>query len=117
MKRLIPATIILIFVISVCTAAHICIDRACDQTIADIESFYNEEISGKQLEKIWKDRKEKMSLFVNHEFLDEVSVYIGQLTLSSEEDDIPELDMAYKNIKTTLSLIKAEQTLALHSFY
>lgn len=117
MKRLIPATIIFIFIISVCITAHICIDRACDKTIADIEKFYSDELSAKELEKIWKDRKEEMSLFVNHEFLDEVSVYIGQLTLSSEEDDIPELDMAYKNIKTTLSLIKAEQTLALHSFY
>ncbi|MDO4608221.1 MAG: DUF4363 family protein [Clostridia bacterium] len=117
MKRLIPAAIILIFVIVICITAHTCIDRACDQTIVDIERFYKEEMSGKELEKIWRDRKEEMSLFVNHEFLDEVSVYIGQLTLSSEEDDIPELDMAYKNIKTTLSLIKAEQTLALHSFY
>ncbi len=117
MKRLIPAGIIFVLVIAVCITAHTFIDRACDKTIVDIEKFYNEEIDAAQLEKIWKDRKEEMSLFVNHEFLDEMSLYIGQLTLSSKEDNIPELDMTYKNINTTLSLIKAEQTLALHSFY
>ncbi len=117
MKRLIPAGIIFVLVIAICITAHKFIDQSCEKTIVDIERFYNEEISGKELEKIWKDRKEEMSLFVNHEFLDEMSLYIGQLTLSSEEDNIPELDMTYKNINTTLSLIKAEQTLALHSFY
>ncbi len=117
MKRLIPAVIIFVIVITVCVTAHICIDRACDQTLEDMEMFYSEQLTAKELEKIWHDRKEKMSLFVNHSFLDELSLYIGQLTLSSEEDNIPELDMTYRNIKTTLSLIKSEQTLALHSFY
>lgn len=117
MKRLIPAAIIFVFIIAICITAHICIDRACDQTLIDVEKFYNEKITANELEKQWRERKENMALFVNHSFLDDVSIYIGQLTLSNKENTIPEFDMVYKSIKTTLKLIKDEQTLALHSFY
>ncbi len=117
MKRLIPAAVIFIFIIAVCVTAHIFTDCACDKTLSDIEKFYDKKISADELEKAWKDRKEEMSLFVNHSFLDDISVYIGQLTLSNNDDSIPELDMIYKNIESTLNLIKDEQTLALHSFY
>ncbi len=117
MKRLIPAAIILVFIITICVWAHICIDRACDKTLSDVKKFYNEKITAQELEKLWRERKENMALFVNHEFLDEISIFIGQLTLSSDENSRLELDMIYKNVETTLKLIKDEQTLALHSFY
>lgn len=117
MKRLIPAAIILIFIISVCICAHVFVDRACDQTVNDIEAYYNNKITASTLENSWKERKEQMALFVNHDFLDKISVYIGQLTVSSSNGSSPELNAIYKNIESVLSLIKAEQKFALHSFY
>ncbi len=116
MKRLIPAVIILVFIISICVVAHICVDRACEKTLDDIEVFYNGGITADQLENRWKERKEQMALFVNHGFLDKISVYMGQLTLATD-DNSHELNAVYKNIKSVLSLIKAEQKFALHSFY
>lgn len=117
MKRLIPAAIILVFIISVCICAHIYVDRACEQTIDDIENYYNKSITATQLENNWQERKEQMALFVNHDFLDKISIYMGQLTLTSEKDGSPEFDTVYKNIESVLSLIRAEQKFALHSFY
>ncbi|MBQ8741493.1 MAG: DUF4363 family protein [Clostridia bacterium] len=117
MKRLIPATLIFIFIIAVCIGAHMYVDNACDQTINDIENYYNQSITGDELEEKWQERKENMALFVNHNFLDKISVYIGQLTLTEEEDNSPEFDTVYKNIESILELIKAEQKFALHSFY
>lgn len=117
MKRLIPAAIILIFIISVCIYAHIYVARACEQTIDDIENYYNKSITAAQLENNWQDRKEQMALFVNHDFLDKISVYMGQLTVASNNGNSPELNVIYKNIESVLSLIKAEQKFALHSFY
>ncbi len=116
MKRLIPAAIILVFIISICICAHICVDRACQKTIDDIENYRNKNITAAQLENSWKKRKEQMALFVNHGFLDKISVYIGQLTISTD-DNSSEFDTIYKNIKSVISLIKAEQKFALHSFY
>lgn len=117
MKRLIPAGIILIFIISICIFSNIFIDRACEQTIDDINAYYDQNISADVLHDSWNRQKEKMSLFVNHGFLDKISVYIGQLTMGESESNPPESDTIYKNIKTILSLIKEEQEFDLHSFY
>lgn len=117
MKRLIPAAIILILLISVCIGSHIYVDRACEKTLIDINAFQDKKISASTLENFWKERKEQMGIFVNHSFLDKISLYIGQLTLSIEKDNSSEFDTVYKNIETLLELIKAEQKLALHSFY
>lgn len=117
MKRLIAAAVILIFIISVCVCAHVCVDRACKQTLTDIENYYNKSITHQQLENSWKKNKEKMAFFANHGFLDKISVYIGQLDLVSQGGNTPENDLTYKNIQTVLSLIKEEQKLGLHSFY
>ncbi len=117
MKRLFPAAIILVFVISVCVCAHLYVDRACDETLKDIENYYNKNIAAATLEDIWHQRKENMSLFVNHDFLDKISVYIGQLTLTSAQDNPTFFDTVYKNIESVLQLIKEEQSFGLHSFY
>ena len=116
MKRLIPAAIILLFIISICIIAHIFLDHACEKTLDDIEHFYNGSITAAQLENRWKERKEQMALFVNHDFLDKISVYVGQLALTTD-DNSPDHNVIYKNIESVLSLIKAEQEFAPHSFY
>lgn len=117
MKRLIPAGIILVFLISICIFSNIYVDRICEQALDDIKAYHNKEISATSLEGSWNHQKEKMSLFVNHGFLDKISVYIGQLTLTENKDNHPESDTIYKNIQTVLSLIKEEQKFELHSFY
>lgn len=116
MKRLIPAAIILIFVITVCIGANLYVNTSCKETLNDIDAYYNQTITASQLEKFWKERKEKMSLFVNHGFLDKISIYIGQLTVQ-ENNNSPDSNVIYKSIESVLELIKAEQKFALHSFY
>ncbi len=117
MKRLIPAIAILVFTITLCSLANIFVDHACDQTLDDIESYYSQHITASELENSWQKRKEQMSLFVNHGFLDKISIYIGQLTVVSNDNTSSETNAIYKNIESVLSLIKEEQKFALHSFY
>ena len=116
MKRLIPATIILVFTISLCICSHILVDRACDNTLKDINDFYNQTINAQSLQNSWQKRKEKMALFVNHSFLDEISLYMGQLAVYNDFNS-EYFEHTLKNIQTTLSMIKAEQQLSAHSFY
>ena len=117
MKRLIPASIILILLITICFCSHSYIDKLCKQTALDIEKYRNQTIAASVLEENWKNQKEKMSIFVNHEFLDKISIYIGQLTASDITANPDVLETTYKNILTVLSMIKEEQRLELHSFY
>lgn len=116
MKRLIPATVILFSTILICVYAHTFIKKSCNDTLVDINRYNNREISASELENSWKKRKEKMSLFVNHGFLDNISLYIGQLTLT-DNTNTAEIAIAHKNIESTLTLIITEQKLGLHSFY
>lgn len=117
MKRLIPAGIILIFIVSLCIFSHLYVDRICEQTLDDINAYYNQIITADTLQNSWQQRKEQMAIFVNHGFLDKISVYIGQLALTTEENNHSASDTVYKNIQTVLSLIKEEQKFELHSFY
>lgn len=114
MKRLIPAAIILIFIITVCIGANIYVNKNCDLTLEYINEYRNNKITNTKLEDFWQERKEKMSLFVNHGFLDKITVYIGQLAAS---EDLSDSDIVYKNIESVLNLIRTEQEFALHSFY
>ena len=114
MKRLIPAAIILVSIITICFVANIYVNQNCDLTLENIKKYQNNEISSSKLESIWQEQKEKMALFVNHGFLDKITIYIGQL---SAKENKTELDVIYDNIESVIKLIKAEQEFALHSFY
>ena len=117
MKRLIPATIIFIFIISLCFSSHVLVYKITNKTLDDIDSFYNKTISAKQLQQSWQKNKEKLSLFVNHGFLDDISVYVGQLTIADADIKSPEFETIHKNILTIINMIKEEQRFASHSFY
>ena len=93
------------------------VKTACDNLITDIDSFYNKNISADALQSNWQNNKEKMSAFVNHQFLDDISLYIGQLTVSDADIKSPEFNTTRTNILTIISMIKNEQHLAAHSFY
>lgn len=116
MKRLIYAVIVLVIALSLTFYSHIAVKNYCKETHDDINQFYNQKISAEQLEKSWNKRKEKMSAFVNHEFLDQISLYIGQITLGDNNED-ENFSTAQKNIETLLTMIKDEQRLAAHNFY
>lgn len=117
MKRLIPAAIILVFTITACICANIYIEKACDKTLENIEEFCDEKITSDELEELWHQRKENMALFVNHSFLDQTTIYIGQLTVALYDSDTSKFNMIYKDIESVLSLVKDEQKFSVESFY
>ena len=116
MKRIFPAIVILLFTISLCIYSHSFVDNACNTTLSDINDFRNNYISGDTLERYWVERKEKMSLFVNHSFLDDITISIGQL-ITYDNKNSEYFNHTFKNIQTLLSMIKEEQQFAAHSFY
>ena len=117
MKRLIPAAIILIFIIVLCILANISVTNNLEKTLDDINRFKNSIISEYQLQESWSNTKEKLSVFVNHGPLDDISVYIGQLTLLNSDTTYPQFEAIYKNIQTIISSIKEDLRFSVHSFY
>lgn len=116
MKRLIPAAIILAIIITLCVVSYLCIVEICSDTLHDIDQYYNKVISADTLNQNWESNKEKLAVFANHNFLDKITIYIGQLTLSENSKKEKSYEI-YQNIKTILSIIKEEQRPSLHSFY
>lgn len=116
MKRLIYATAVLILAITLTVYSHFAVNSATKKTIDDINKFCDQKITSEKLVSNWKQRKENMSAFVNHDFLDQISLYIGQITLGDSSED-ENFVTAYQNIMTLLSMIQDEQRLAPHSFY
>ena len=116
MKRLIPAAITFVLIFLLCICSNLFIEQACEATAKDIKKFQNKTISADTLKTTWQERKEKMSFFINHAFLDDISLYIGQLCVeNTQNSDI--FEHTYNNIETVLEMIKDEQRISYHSFY
>ena len=116
MKRLFYAIIVLILLVSLSVYSHVAVDNYCQETLTDLKNFSGKKISADTLTKSWRERKEKMSAYVNHDFLDQISLYIGQITLGDNHED-ENFMVAQQNIETLITLIRDEQKLAAHSFY
>ena len=101
--------------ITLCIVSHITVKKECSDTLKIIDEFNNQKITALELESKWQSKKEKMSLFVNHAFLDDLTIYIGQLTL--KDSTYERNQHIYKEITTILSMIQEEQKLTEQSFY
>lgn len=126
MKRLIPASVMIIFIAALCIYSNVYVNRACEQTVTDIEQYYENcfsnsggtiETLSQNLENNWKKRKETLELFVNHSFLDKISLYIAQLPVLAQSGNETQFILVCENIRELTEQICEEQKFALHSFY
>lgn len=115
MKRLIPAAIILICVITVCVASHCYVWRTCDLTVNYVQDYQNQKINADELKNYWNKNKQNLEITVNHKLLDDISIYIDELAVNDLSDD--DFIITFQNIKTSLQLIKSEYRLAKNNFF
>ncbi len=126
MKRLIPAFVIFILVISFCISANLCVDKTSLKTLKKIEYCYQELKAGntetalglsENIKDSWHKDKETLEIFVNHSFLDKANLYICQLPVSIKNNSKNDFLVQYENIKTIFEQMSKEQKFGLHSFY
>lgn len=123
MKRLIPAAVLTILLITLCVFSKTTVERVGKETNADIKECLeaietegkNPDKEIKHLEKNWKNNMKVMSLFVNREKLDEVSGNIQ--TLKKHTDSRDEFDEACGKLKVMIDEITQEQNLSLITFF
>lgn len=126
MKRLIPAGIILIFIVTLCVGSNVYVKKTCKQTITDIEDYYTECITSdknsinslsQNLKSEWNSRKDKLELFVNHTFLDNISLQITKLITHIVNENHESALLDFEQIKELFEQVISEQTFSLNSFY
>ncbi len=124
MKRLIPAGILLVFVILTYFLSTTYILKSCNSTLELVETAINEytennlakEIS-KEIKDYWQKEEKILSLFVNHKHIDEVELAISSMIVyASEKDNVLFYENADK-IKVLIHQIKEETKISTHSIF
>ena len=126
MKRLIPASIIFLFVLGICICSKLCVNKTSDETLNEIKYCYQQLENGniesahqlsENIKDNWHKNKEKLELFVNHSFLDKVNLYVYQLPVFIKTNSKNDFLLAYENINTLFEQISEEQKFGMHSFF
>lgn len=108
MKRLIAAGILLVFVITVYIFGYIYITKTCDTAtdmLNECGKLYNNneqaQECAKKLEKFWNKKEGTLSVFANHEHIDDIELAIGSLVIYSKTKN-NEIFYEYLNTAKTL---------------
>lgn len=126
MKRIIPASLILISVILICIFGNYYVKNVCRDLKSDlsecIDAFSdgdNEKaaVYADDINKRWQSEKKGLAVFVNHAFIDEISVSANALPyylrLKSDEMVYGE----YSNILVAIRHIVSEHSVTADNFY
>ena len=126
MKRLIPCTIIAVLIVFGCIIGHKTAKSECDKTrkqlkdceAAFINGDYNEAIKiANTIKKDWENREEKLAIFVNHTFLDQISDNLAELPFYANEQNKNYGLSKISGTEKLLKHIEEHQKLMPESFY
>ncbi len=124
MKRLIPASVLIIFVATIYLMSLNYINESCKEANELLESSVTEyETNGtayeetKKLNDFWEIKEKYLSFFVNHNHIDEIELAISALVVySKDKSNILYLEYADK-VKVLLHQIKEETKISTHSIF
>lgn len=109
MKRILPAILILMIIIITYISSCIYINNVCeivagkiDKCIKSYDENNNTKLYTEELNQYWSEKEKILSIFVNHELIDEVELSISNLKLHS---DFKENEMFYDACDTTKVLL------------
>ena len=124
MKRLIAAGILLVFVITSYIVSYSYIDKTCQKTnkmLNECVTAYQENKNPKEkaenLKDFWKRREKGLSLFSNHQSIDEIELAIELLSVYSTSSQ-KELFFEYsEKVKTLVHQLKEDAIPGTHSIF
>ncbi len=124
MKRLIIAAILFVLVIATYLASLFYITNSCDTARAMVESavkVYTEketaEKDAKELENFWNKKEPLLSVFVNHDRIDDIETAISLMNVYAK---IPKNDLFYEyadNVKVLIHQIMEDTKFTMHSIF
>lgn len=124
MKRIIPATIILLIIFLGYIGSYIYVNNICntvnqkiENCIKEYEEIGNAKNDAFKLKKYW-DKKEKiLSFFVNHNMIDEVEMTISKINLYSEFENNYIFYDSCNTAQTLLHQIIEDTKISAHSVF
>lgn len=124
MKRLIPASILLIFVATIYLISLNYINNSCKEadkllksSVTDFQTSGTAYENTKKLNDFWDEKEKFLSFFVNHNHIDEIELAISALCVySKDKNNILYLEYADK-VKVLLHQILEETKVSTHSIF
>ena len=126
MKRLIPATVILIIIIIMCTVSNRtilnCVKNAKDK-INECETLYlsgqfeQAKSSADSFKKYWVKASKKVSFYSNHCPIDDISALAAILPEAAAAKNDFEFKSTLNRIRVALNAVRYEQTFTAESLY
>ncbi len=122
MKRLIPALIILTVIIVTFIGSYVFVNSICKQARNLIDECIDEykekgvtETKAENFKKYWDKQEKILSIFVNHQIIDEIEISVAELSYHSKfKDNHMFFDAAIK-IKTLIHQIEEDTKITAHS--
>ncbi len=124
MKRLIPAAILFVLVITAYITSLLFITNSCDKTKDLLETTitaYSDNKTAKEeakkVEKYWSKKEPLLSVFVNHDRIDDIETAISSLNVYAK---IPDNDLFYEyadNVKILIHQIMEDTKFTMHSIF
>ncbi len=124
MKRLIPASIIFVLVIITYLTSLFYITNSCeeakkllDNSITVYKNEKEAEKEAKELENYWDKKEKTLSVFVNHDRIDDIEKAISLLNVYAKQKD-NELFFEYADtVKILLHQIMEDTKITMHSIF
>lgn len=125
MKRLIPASILLAFIIAVSVFGKLTVDSSFKKINVVLEeckeSIENKDIKkaekeANEIKNIWNSSKNLISLFANRRLTDELEKSIGYLNVYIKDNNLKQAAYEYETINRTIDKLISDQTLSIESF-
>lgn len=122
MSRIIAAIILIFMLAGLCVADRIVIDNAYNEMYSEItaceaaKGTENADKAVSTIRKNWENREGLLSVFVNHDILDEIGVSVARLEALKNEADEDYLSECAV-IKLKLDYIKKDSGINMHSIF
>lgn len=124
MKRIIPAVIILILILTAFFGSYFYVNDVCKTAYEGVEGClkeYEEHGTAKAdsawLRNYWDEKEKILSFFVNHELIDKVELSISNLELHSKFSNNYMFYEACDTVKILLHQIMEDTKLTTHSVF
>lgn len=124
MKRIIAAAILLVFVGAAYFSAYFYISKTCEQArdlldtcVAEYSDKGNAKQAAENLENFWSEKESPLSIFANHQSIDDIELAIYTLL---DYSDTEENEIFYEysgTVKTLLHQLMEDTKPGIHSIF
>ncbi len=126
MKRLIAAAVVVVCLIVLCTVGIMSVEAACKQMEKDInncvshiksDDFKSAMGDSQTIEREWEGKRGIMSVFINHQTIEEIDSSVTQLSSFANKDNKAHFLAECELIKLYLTEMREYCSVSLHTLF